>query len=291
MARPIDRRLLASCEPSVIRANGAEIPAIGLGTGRLRGDVAVRAVQSALDHGYRHIDTAAKYGNEVEVGEAVRGRAIPRGEIFITTKVLPARGVDGGIELAVEASLQRLGIDQIDLLLIHWPDQQASLAQQVGALCRARRDGLARHIGVSNFPSRYIDATVAVATEPIVVNQIERHPYFDQSALSAACARHGIATSSFCPLGRGALLDEPVIQQIAAAHGKTPAQVVMRWHMDQPMNVAIPSSTNPQRIGENIDVFDFVLTPDERVRIAQLSRSDGRVVPGRTGYDWDGTPV
>ena len=124
-----------------------------------------------------------------------------------------------------------------------------------------------------------------------MVNQIERHPYFDQSALSAACARHGIATSSFSPLGRGALLDEPVIQQIAAAHGKTPAQVVMRWHMDQPMNVAIPSSTNPQRIGENIDVFDFVLTPDERVRIAQLSRSDGRVVPGRTGYDWDGTPV
>jgi diketogulonate reductase-like aldo/keto reductase len=275
----------------VVSANGATIPAIGLGTGRLRGDVAIAAVVAALDHGYRHIDTAAKYGNEVEVGEAIRGHAIPRSEIFVTTKVMPARGANGGVELAVEASLGRLRLDQVDLVLLHWPDQQVSLRYQVEALCNVRARGLARHIGVSNFPVRYLEAAVGVAAEPIVVNQVESHPYFPHWALSAACARHGIATSAFCPLGRGALMEEPVVQEIAAAHGKSPAQIVLRWHMEQPLRLVVPSSSNRQRIGDNIAIFDFALMPAERERIDLLARDDGRVVRGAAGYDWHGAPA
>ena len=275
---------------ATIAANGAAIPVIGLGTGRLRGDVAVRAVHAALDSGYRHIDTAAKYGNEAEVGAAIRSHALPRDDIFVTTKVMPAATGDGRVEFAVEASLERLGLAWVDLLLIHWPHPEMRLAEQVAALCRARRDGLTRHIGVSNFPPRFLDAAVDYATEPLAVHQVERHPYFAQNALAARGRRHGIATVAFCPLGRGALLDEPVVGAIARSHGKTPAQVLLRWHMQQPLNAAVPSSTHPERVAANMDVFDFALSADELAALAALERPDGRVVRGPAGYDWDAVP-
>jgi diketogulonate reductase-like aldo/keto reductase len=274
----------------VVHANGAAIPAIGLGTGRLRGDVAVRAIAAALDLGYRHIDTAAKYGNEVEVGEALRGSAVARHDLFLTTKALPAPGGDAATLSAVESSLKRLGVDHVDLLLIHWPDQQVPLEGQVHALCRARREGLARHVGFSNFPPRYVEAGVRLATEPVAVNQIECHPYFRQDDLEAACRRHGIAASAYCPLGRGALLDDPVIADIAAAYGRTPAQVILRWHLEHPKRLVVPSSRDPQRLAQNLDVLDFRLTTDDHRRIDCLSRPNGRVVRGPTGFDWEGEP-
>lgn len=273
-----------------VQANGAEIPAIGFGTWRLRGDAAIRAVQMALDAGYRHIDTAAMYGNEEQVGEAIRTHAIGRDGTFLTTKVWSSDLADGRLQKSAEASLQRLGVDAVDLLLIHWPSPTIPLREQIGALCKAKKQGLTRHIGVSNFSPAYLDAAVQLADEPLVTNQVEHHPYLDQSALIAVCRRHGIALTSYAPISRGDLLRDPVITEVAAAHGKTPAQVVLRWHVQLPMNIAIPKSENPQRIAENIAIFDFELTGEEMRRISGLAHSDGRKVDSPNGLAWDAVP-
>jgi diketogulonate reductase-like aldo/keto reductase len=277
-----------ACAP--VHVAGAAIPSIALGTGRLRGDVLLQAVEAALACGYRHIDTAAKYGNEAEVGEAIASAALPRSELFITTKAMP-RTSAAEFLADVQAGVERLRLDQVDLLLIHWPEQRAPLRGQLDALCEARRRGLARHIGLSNFPPRYVDAAVAMADAPLVVNQVERHPYLDQSALAATCARHGIALMAFCPLGRGALLDEPVVRDIAVAHGRSNAQVVLRWQLSLPMAIVAPRSSQPGRIADNFGATDFVLTADELRRISALARPDGRVVRGPEGFDWDGVPL
>jgi 2,5-diketo-D-gluconate reductase B len=273
-----------------VKANGAEIPAIGFGTWRLSGEAALTAVSVALDEGYRHIDTAAMYGNETEVGEAIRNHLTPREQIFVTTKVWPTELADGRLQQSAEASLKRLGLDRIDLLLIHWPSAEIPFPEQIRALCDAKKRGLTHHIGVSNFPRRFLEAAVHYADEPIVTNQVEHHPYLDQSDLLAACIAHGVSMSSYAPIGRGAMLDDPVIREIAVSKGKTPAQVVLRWHIEQPMNIAIPKSAHSRRIAENIDIFDFALTPEEMGRISELARPDGRRVAHVTGIDWDAAP-
>jgi 2,5-diketo-D-gluconate reductase B len=274
----------------IVRANGAAIPAIGLGTWQLRGAEAIRAVHAALDAGYRHIDTAAMYGNEREIGEAVRAHVVPRQDIFITTKVWPSDLADGLLQKSAEASLKRLQVDDVDLLLIHWPSREVPLREQIRALCDAKRRGLARHIGVSNFSPRYVEAAVACADEPLVTNQVEYHPHLDQSAVFAACRKHGLAVSSYAPIGRGAVLRDAVVKEIARAKGKTPAQVVLRWHIQQPLNLAIPKSADQGRIRENIAIFDFALTPEEMDRISRLARSGGRVVSSSNGLAWDAVP-
>jgi diketogulonate reductase-like aldo/keto reductase len=273
-----------------VTANGAEIPALGFGTWRLRGGEAVRAVGDALAAGYRHIDTASAYDNESEVGEAIAAHAPGRGDVFVTTKVWPSDVAPGRLERAAEASLKRLRMDRVDLLLIHWPRRDAPLRDQIRALCAAKRAGLTRHIGVSNFPPLYVEAAVRHADEPIVTNQVEYHPYLDQSAVFAACRKHGIAVSAYAPIGRGGPLSDPVIVEIAAAKGRTPAQVVLRWHLQQPLNVAIPKSADPGRIRENIDILDFELTPEEMRRISGLARPNGRVVGSSSGVPWDSAP-
>jgi diketogulonate reductase-like aldo/keto reductase len=255
-----------------ISANGAEIPVIGFGTWQLRGAEVVPAVHAALDAGYRHIDTAAMYGNELEIGRALREHGTPRGEIFITTKVWPDEVAAGRLLQSAEDSLKRLQLDQVDLLLIHWPVPDMPVAEQVRPLCEAKRRGLTRHIGVSNFSPRQTEEAVAAADEPIVTNQIERNPWLDQSDLAEVCARHGVAVTSYSPLGKARNLDDPAIVEIARRHEKTPAQVVLRWHVQQPGNIAIPKSVNPRRLAENIDVFGFALTPEEMVRLSALAR-------------------
>jgi len=259
-----------------VKTNGAEIPVLGFGTWPLKSDAARQSVQAALDAGYRHIDTAAKYGNEAEVGEAIRSHSTPREEIFVTTKVLPSNIAAGRLVSSAEASLKRLRMDQVDLLLIHWPSPDMSIREQIVALCDAHKRGLARHIGISNFSPGQVEETVRSADRPIVTNQIEYHPYLDQSALFAVCARHGIAITSYSPLGKGAVLREPVITKLAREKGKTPAQIALRWHIQQPQNVAIPKSADPRRIAENIDVFDFALSAEEMQRISALARRGGQ---------------
>lgn len=258
-----------------VKANGAEIPAIGFGTWELRGETALRAVQAALDAGYRHIDTAVMYANEVQVGEAIRSRAMPREEIFITTKVWPTDAGDGPFQRSAEASLKRLQVDKVDLLLIHWPSATVPLKEQIFTLCDVKRRGFTRHIGISNFSVDQIEQAVKFSDEPLVTNQIEHHPWLDQSALFKACAKHGISITSYSPIGKARRLDDPIIVEIARAKRKTAAQIVLRWHLQQPMNIAIPRSSKPARIAENIGVFDFSLTPEEMRRISSLSRRSG----------------
>jgi diketogulonate reductase-like aldo/keto reductase len=271
----------------ILDANGAAIPTIGLGTWQLKDGPCAEAVAHGLTIGYRHLDTAAMYGNEEAVGEGLRASRVPRDEVFVTTKVWLTDLRDGDLQRSAEASLRRLGLDAVDLLLIHWPDPGTPLEEAIPALCDARRRGLARHIGVSNFPSRMLERAVALASEPLAANQCEYHPYLDQGPVLATCRRHGIAFTSYSPLGQGSLLDEPVVREVARAEGCTPGQAILRWHIQQPGVVAIPKSGNPRRIAENLAAVDLSLTDDEMARISGLARPDGRLISPDFAPDWD----
>ena len=255
-----------------VAASGAAIPRLGFGTWQLNGDTAVRCVEAALAAGYRHIDTAAMYGNEGEVGQAIRAAGVPRDELFLTTKVWPSDMREADCLRSAERSVRLLGVDQIDLLLIHWPSNHLPLKEQVRSLGLTKTRGLTRHIGVSNFPVRLLEQALSISEEPLATDQVEHHPHVDQSALLEFCRGRGMALTSYSPIAKGALLGEPVLVEVARAKGKTPAQVVLRWHMQQPGNVAIPRSSNPKRIVENIDIFDFELSPDEMAQISGLAR-------------------
>ena len=272
---------------SRVAAGGATIPAIGLGTWKLRDEGCAQAVATAIGAGYRHLDTASMYENEAAVGEGLRHAGLPRDAVFVTTKVWMSELADGPLQRSAEASLKRLGLDAVDLLLIHWPNQATPLRDAVRALCDARRSGLTRHVGVSNFPVALLEEAIGVADAPIVANQCEYHPRLDQAALIAACRRHDVAFTSYSPLGRGDLLSDPTIRTIADAHGRTPAQIVLRWHVQQPGVVAIPKSGDASRIAENLAVFDFALSPEEMAAVDALKRPDGRVVDPAWAPEWD----
>ncbi|RDI61271.1 aldo/keto reductase [Microvirga subterranea] len=263
---------------ALVEANGARIPCLGLGTWTLRDDACADAVRAALDAGYRHIDTAAMYGNEEAVGAGLKASGVARDEIFVTTKVWHGDLAPDDLRRSAEASLRRLGLSQVDLLLIHWPNSDVPLGDTLRALSGAKRQGLTRHIGVSNFSASLVEEAVRLSAELLVVNQCEYHPYLDQSLVRDACRRHGLAFTSYCPLGKGDLIDDPAIQAIAAEHGKTPAQVILRWHVQQPATIAIPKSGNRNRIAENLHIFDFALSQDEMRRISGLARPNGRMV-------------
>ncbi len=268
-----------------IGANGARIPALGFGTWQLRGPECVAAVQTALACGYRHIDTARMYGNEKAVGEGLRASGLKRDEIFVTTKVWRDDIGAGALERSAEASLRDLGLDAVDLLLIHWPNAAIPLKESIGALCHARRRGLARHVGVSNFNSALLEDALAHASEPLAADQCEYHPRLDQSAVVAACKRHGLAFVSYSPLGKGGLLSDPVLTGIARRVGASPAQVVLRWHLQQGV-AAIPRSGSPDHIRDNFGALDVALDDADMTAISSLRRADGRLVD--TGWArWD----
>jgi 2,5-diketo-D-gluconate reductase B len=271
----------------LVESHGAKIPAIGLGTWQLSGETCTRAVIGALECGYRHVDTAKMYGNEAEVGQGLKGGGVPRDEIFVTTKVWRDDLNDGDLQRSAEGSLKRLGLDKLDLLLIHWPNRNIPLQESMKALCETRARGLTRHIGVSNFPVALLEEALFVATEPIVTNQCEYHPWLDQTKVLAACRKYAIAFTSYCPLGRGEGPRHPEIKNIAEQHGKTPSQVLLRWHIQQPGVIAIPRSGTPAHIRENIGVTDFELTPDEMRAISEMARDDGRIVDFDWAPDWD----
>ena len=270
-----------------VSASGAEIPALGLGTWDLRGATCERCVDFALGLGYRHIDTAAMYENEREVGNAIRASAVPREEIFVTTKVWQDSAGDGPLQRSAEASLQRLGLDYVDLLLIHWPNPGIPVAETMRALGDVKARGLTRHIGVSNFTVRLLEEAVAASDEPLVVNQVEYHPYLDQTPVLESCRRHGLALTAYSPLARGRVFQESVLQDIGAAHGKDAGQVTLRWLIQQEGVIAIPRSSKPANIASAFDIWDFALSDAEMAQVSALANADGRLVDFDFSPRWD----
>lgn len=261
--------------------DGSTLPAIGFGTYPLKGTHGIEAITSALGCGYRLLDTAVNYGNETEVGEAIRRSGLPRDEIQVASK-LPGRhhAYDDAVA-SLRGSLERLGLDHLDLYLIHWPNPSVDLyAEAWRALVDLQKEGLVRSIGVSNFTEEHLRRIIEDTGVTPAVNQIELHPYFPQVAMRAADERLGILTESWSPLGkRQAPFTEPPVAAAAQAHGVTPGQVILRWHV-QLGAIPIPKSATPERQRLNLDVFGFTLTDDEMDAITALGRADGRLFGG-----------
>ncbi len=267
----------------VIEANGARIPAIGLGTWDLRGRTCARVVEQALRLGYRHIDTAEMYNNEREVGEGLRASGVRRDDVFITTKIWQDHLAPGEFERATKECLVRLRLSDVDLLLIHWPNPRIPLAETLGAMCRMKQAGFARHIGISNFTVPLIEQAAALATEPLVVNQIEWHPYLDQSKVVAATRSHGLAVTAYSPIARGRAADDKTLRLIGLHHRKTAGQVSLRF-LIQEGAIVIPRTSKRERLEENMAIFDFTLDGAEMDEVRKLAHPAGRVV------DWSGSP-
>ena len=276
-------------QPSIptLSSHGARIPVIGFGTSQLGncGEI----VATALKVGYRHIDTAWKYGTEKGVGEGIRASGVPRKDIFLCTKVSHEYLRAADFARSVEESLQRLQTDYADLLLVHWPAIDGTpLAETMGALARAKREGKARHIGVANFNIALTEEAMRLSPEPLAVLQAEYHPYLDQSKVLAFCRKAGLVFMAYCPLGRGRLFNDPVLGEIARNRGKSLAQVALRWLVQQGNIAPIPRSSNPQHMAESLDVFNFALTDEEMKRIHALKRPDGRIAnPAGRAPKWD----
>ncbi|MFY4722280.1 aldo/keto reductase [Streptomyces sp. LaBMicrA B280] len=258
--------------PAVTLGDGVEIPQLGFGVFQVPDDETAAAVTTALETGYRSIDTAAVYGNEKGVGRALAASGLPREDLFVTTKVWNAdQGYDATLR-AFDTSLARLGLDHVDLYLIHWPAPARDLYRDSWrALERLAGEGRIRAAGVSNFQPGHLRRLLEDATLTPAVNQIELHPGLQQAELRAFHAEHGIATEAWSPLAQGAVLGEPVISDLAARYGRSPAQIVIRWHL-QLGNIVIPKSVTPARIRENFDVFGFTLTAEEMQALAALDR-------------------
>jgi 2,5-diketo-D-gluconate reductase B len=271
-----------------VDAHGAKIPVIGFGTWPMIDNACVRAVAAALEAGYRHVDTAAGYGNEREVGEAIRASGAPREEIFVTTKITPWDLAEGDMQRAAADSLRNLGLEWVDLILIHWPSRTLPVAATIASLNDIKRRGIARFIGVSNFPTKLLDEAWIATEEPLAVNQCEYHPYLNQDKLIAACRARGMAFIAYSPIGQGDVLSDPVVRGIAERLNRTPAQVVLRWLIQQEGVVAIPKSATPSRVRENLNVFDFELTQEDMAAIGALAHSHGRLVRDPDlAPDWD----
>lgn len=273
-------------ETLFVRARGTTIPAIGLGTWDLRGDVCTRIVTEALKIGYRHIDTAQGYANEKQVGEGLRASGVAREDVFITTKIVPVRISDGEMQRSMEESLKRLGVDRVDLALIHWPNERIPLAESMRALADVKRRGLARDIGVSNFTTRLLEPAVKLCPE-IILNQFEYHPYLDQTVLLTAMRRLGLAITAYCPIALGKVVGDPKIEAIAAHHNRTAAQVTLRWLVQQGDVIAIPRTSKVERLHENLSVFDFELSGDEMQTMSRLTRPNSRLITNSLVPVWD----
>ena len=274
-----------------LSAHGAKMPAIGFGTMELP-ERPAELVAAAIGAGYRHLDTARKYGTEAYVGEGIRASGIARQELFVTTKVTELDAREADFMRSVETSLSTLRLDYVDLLLIHWPQPNVPFSETLGALAKAKRTGLARHIGVSNFTLPMLDEAVGVCPEPLVTNQIEYHAYLPQDRMLAALKKYGMILTAYCPLARGKLLDDPVLVEIGKAHGKTVAQVALRWLIQQPMVAAVPRAISENLIEENLNVFDFALTDEDMRRISALRKNRVRIAdPPERAPKWDFEPV
>jgi 2,5-diketo-D-gluconate reductase B len=259
-----------------IEAHGARIPLVGLGTWDLRGRTCTDIVAQALRLGYRHIDTAEMYDNEREVGEGLRASGLARDEIFVVTKIWPSHFAPRELHKAARDSLARLALSAVDLLLLHWPNPRVPLAETIGALCEVKAAGLARHIGVSNFTVALIEETSRLSSEPVVCDQVEMHPFLDQTKVKQACHARGMALIAYSPIARGNAKNDALLARIGKAHGKTAAQVCLRYLVQQGI-VVIPRTSRVERLSENLSLFDFTLSGPEMTEIAGLARRDGRL--------------
>ena len=271
----------------MLTSSTCRMPAIGFGTSQL-GDCA-ELVATALHAGYRHIDTAWKYGSEKGVGQGIRSAGVAREDIFLVTKVSHEYLRAADFARSVDESLRNLQVDYVDLLHVHWPTvDNIPMAETMGALAKAKRDGLARHIGVANFNIALMDEARHLCPEPLAVLQAEYHPYLDQRKVLDYCRRHDMIFTAYCPLARGRLFDDPVLRTIAQRAQRSVAQVVLRWLVQQGNIAPIPRSSNPQRIADNLQVFDFTLPEADMQQIHALARPDGRIAnPKGRAPAWD----
>jgi 2,5-diketo-D-gluconate reductase A len=271
--------------PNISLNNGVEIPQLGFGVFQIKPAETAAAVAAALKVGYRHIDTAQMYGNEKEVGQAIAESELDPSEVFVTSKLNNNHlGYDAALT-AFDETLTKLRLERIDLFLIHWPlPTVRNFVDTWKAFEQIYADGRARSIGVSNFQAHHIRRLHEETTVPPAVNKIEVHPYLTQEPLRAFDAEHGIATEAWSPIAQGKVLDDPTITAIAAAHGKTPAQVVLRWHV-QHGSIVFPKSVNPERMKENFEIFDFELPDGDMASISSLNK-DERTGPDPDVFDW-----
>src|SRR5262245_44494140 len=274
----------------IVEANGARIPAIGLGTMTLREQACIDTVMSALRLGYRHLDTAERCGNEEWVGEGLRqglsASGLKREDVFVTMKVYWDKLAPGDFERSVEDSLQKLKLPWVDLLLIHWNNPKVPLSDSIASLCNAKKKGQTKHIGVANFTTAMLDEAVRLASEPLVNNQIEAHPFLDQSKVLAACRKNGISATGYCPIARGKVPGNEVLERIGKAHGKSSSQIALRYLVQQGI-MPIPRTANADHLAANLAVFDFKLSDAEMAEVAALKRPDGRVVNPAHSPQWD----
>jgi 2,5-diketo-D-gluconate reductase A len=271
-------------QPTVALNDKHAIPQLGLGVWRTPPSSTSETVRIALTGGYRHIDTAAIYGNEQGVGDGLRRSGIERERVFITTKLWNSEHGFDSARRAFDESLRKLGLAYLDLYLIHWPTPARNLYVDTWrALVRLKQHGRVRSIGVSNFGLEQLDRIIGETGVTPVLNQVELHPKFQQAALRKGHAERGIATESWSPLGQGSLFDDPTIAAIATRHKRTPAQVIIRWHLDSGL-VVIPKSSNPTRIAENLDVFGFSLDAEDLAAIGALDTQRGRIGPDPNSF-------
>jgi 2,5-diketo-D-gluconate reductase B len=271
-------------ETETLTVQGVEIPKLGFGTWRLTGRDCEIAVRDALELGYRHIDTARMYRNEPAVGQGLHDSGLNRDEVFLTTKVWQSELDAAGVHAAVEESLRDLRTEYVDLLLIHWPSLAVPLAETLGAMNDAREAGRAKHLGVANFPTALLREALGYA--PIICDQVEYHPYLGQPEVLALADERDLMVTAYSPLAQGEVLRDPVIREIAHTHGKRPAQVVLRWLLDQPRVAAIPKAASHEHRAANLGALGFELSARERTRIDALRRGRRTIDPS-FGPDWD----
>jgi diketogulonate reductase-like aldo/keto reductase len=268
-----------------VEFKGFKVPVVGLGTWALRGRECARLTEQAIRLGYRHVDTAQMYDNEREVGEGVRVSGL-RSEVMVTTKVQPSLLAPHDLERSVKESLARLRLDVIDLLLIHWPNPRVPLAETLGAMAKMKREGYTRQIGVSNFTVALLEEATKASSEPLVCNQVECHPFLNQDKVIAACRNHKMAVVAYSPIARGNAAGDKLLEKIGKAHGKSAAQVCLRWLVQQGV-VVIPRTSRSERLEENFALFDFELSDAEMREIAGLARRGGRIVDWTWSPKWD----
>jgi len=271
-----------------VNANGATIPALGFGTFRISEKDVKRIVPYALQSGFRHIDTAQIYENEAAVGDAIALSGVARKDIFLTTKVWVENYRLDDFIASVDESLGKLRTDYVDLLLLHWPNKDVPLSEQIAGLNAVKKQGKVRNIGVSNFNTALMDEAVALSDAPLVTNQVEYHPYIDQSVVIDAARKHGMSVTSYFAMADGKVFNDDSLKAIALDHGKSVAQVVLRWLLQQSGVVTLSKTVGEKRVLENFDVFDFELTRAQMHEIHNLNQENGRIVsPDGLAPQWD----